>query len=133
MKATAMTSSGAAVGTVSGVRRHLHLNGAAILGAAIVGYATLEASWWLFFALLFVPDVWMIGYLANPRVGAELYNVGHSLVIPALLIGAGLVASSLHLAVETGVIYAAHIGLDRVLGFGYKYPTEFSDTDIGRA
>jgi hypothetical protein len=87
---------------------------------------------------LLVVDVFMVGYLAGPRAGAIVYNAGHSLVWPMLLILLGVPAmvpdgTVAPLAVRLGLIWAAHIGMDRAFGFGYKYPTAFGDTDIGRA
>jgi len=54
----------------------LRLEGLGVLTAAIALYASLNTSWWLFAALLLAPDVFMIGYLAGPRLGALLYNMG---------------------------------------------------------
>ncbi|RKQ33951.1 DUF4260 family protein [Oceanobacillus halophilus] len=31
-----------------------------------------------------------------------------------------------------GLIWTAHIGMDRMIGFGLKYPTAFKDTHIQR-
>lgn len=132
--------------TLNGPRLHIRLNGLAILGMAVVAYALAGGSWWLFLGLLLVPDVFMLGYIAGPRVGAHVYNVGHSLLWPVALVSIGLVTSLGPEAVagfagagagrssgllRVGVIWAAHIGLDRAFGFGYKYTSAFSDTDIG--
>ena len=123
-------------------RLHLHIDGLALLAGSLVAYGIADGSWWLFVALLLVPDVFMLGYLAGPRAGAVVYNAGHSLVWPVLLVAIGLLAAaadaqtlgtSAPLVLRLGLIWAAHIGVDRTLGFGYKYPSGFSDTDIGRA
>lgn len=123
-------------------RFHLHLDGAALFFGALIAYAATGGSWWLFAGLLLAPDVSMLGYLVDARFGALVYNIGHSLVWPLALIGLGLVASAPGavltaagplLVLRIGVIWAAHLGMDRAFGFGYKYPTRFNDTDIGRA
>jgi hypothetical protein len=107
------------------------LEGLVLLVAALVLYAQLGQSWWLFLILLLVPDLFMLGYLAGPRMGAALYNLGHLLVWPVLLIGIGfLLANSLLMGL--GAIWLAHLGLDRVLGYGFKLPTGFKDTHLGR-
>jgi hypothetical protein len=94
-------------------------------------YHVLGASWMAFLALCLWPDLFMLGYLVNARVGARLYNLVHTETLPIALAGAsvgfrqsGLMAFSL--------IWLAHIGVDRALGYGLKYPTTFKDTHLQR-
>lgn len=109
----------------------LRLEGAAAFGAALVAYHALGASWLLFAALFLVPDLSMLGYLAGPRPGAIAYNVVHTYLGPALLaLAGGLLGSAITL--QVAAIWAAHIGLDRALGYGLKYRTAFADTHLGR-
>ena len=125
------------------VRAHLHLDGAAILIASVIGYALAGGSWWLFLLLLLLPDLFMLGYLGGPKTGSIVYNAGHTLLWPLLLLTLSLVIGEIELALagagpsfgflHGGLIWAAHIGMDRTVGYGYKYPTDFKDTDIGRA
>ena len=85
---------------------------------------------WLLFALLFLaPDVTMVGYLANPRVGARVYNGGHTYLAPALLALAGFMMAT-PLLYSLALIWAAHIGFDRLLGYGLKYPAAFAATHL---
>jgi hypothetical protein len=107
----------------------LRLEGLAVLIAAVVGYRALASSWWLFALLLLTPDLSIAGYLAGPRVGAISYNVVHTYVAPALL--AVLAAAGLPAAWPFVVIWVAHIGMDRAVGFGLKYPSGFGDTHLG--
>lgn len=99
------------------------------MAAAVGGYGVLGASWALFAALLFVPDVFMAGYLAGPRIGAAVYNAGHTYVVP-LGLGAlaGVLAAPLLGAVA--LIWTVHIGMDRALGYGLKRPGGFYDTHL---
>lgn len=117
--------------TVNGAPRVLlRLEGAAVLAGAIVGYRALGASWGLFALLLLVPDLSLLGYLRGPRVGAALYNGAHTYLGPALLAGLSLTAvvpGAWHIA----LIWTAHLGMDRALGLGLKYPTAFRDTHLG--
>jgi hypothetical protein len=84
------------------------------------------------FALFFlVPDLSMLGYLAGRRVGAACYNAGHSYLGPAALCAAGA-ALNAHGVLLAASIWAAHIGFDRMLGYGLKYGTGFGDTHLGR-
>jgi Domain of unknown function (DUF4260) len=76
-----------------------------------------------------VPDLSMLGYAANARVGAITYNALHCYVGPLVL--AGYSFGLHHLAIlSLSLIWIAHIGLDRMLGFGLKYPTRFKDTHL---
>lgn len=116
---------------VSGAPRLLlRLEGAAMLAAAIIGYRELGASWWLLGILFLVPDLALVAYLAGPRLGAIAYNAVHSYVAPALLAALGY-AADLRAVWPLCLIWLAHIGMDRALGLGLKFPTAFSDTHLG--
>lgn len=109
----------------------LRAEGAAALAAAIIVWGGEGGSWVLFPLVLLVPDVSMLGYLAGPRIGAISYNLAHNWVLALLLAVPGwwLEIGPLVLA---GAVVAAHVGLDRLLGYGLKYPTAFTDTHLGR-
>jgi hypothetical protein len=108
----------------------LRLEGAAVLGVASVAYAQLGGGWGLFALLFLVPDLSMLGYLAGPRIGAAGYNVGHSYLGPVALGVIGLIGGQ-HLLPALALIWAAHIGFDRMLGYGLKYATAFGHTHLG--
>jgi hypothetical protein len=96
---------------------------------ALIGYAHSGYSWWLFAALILVPDLSMLGYLISPSIGAASYNLVHTLTLPILLLCvAVLFANMLLLAI--GTIWFVHIGADRALGYGLKYATGFGDTHL---
>ncbi|HSK19733.1 MAG TPA: DUF4260 domain-containing protein [Longimicrobiales bacterium] len=117
-------------GTVSGAIRHwLRIEGVAALVIAVLIFARLEYSWALFAILFLAPDVSFAGYLAGPRAGAAAYNLLHSHAGP-LLLGIVLLSTGHSLAVP--LIWVAHVGFDRALGYGLKYPTAFSHTHLGR-
>ena len=112
--------------------RVLRWEGVVLLVAALAGYfAGLDEPWWLVPALLLVPDVFMAGYARSSTAGAILYNAAHSYPAPAAL---GLLASVAEEPLWQGValIWFAHIGMDRALGYGLKYETDFKDTHLGR-
>jgi hypothetical protein len=117
-------------GAVQGsVRAWLRAEGLVVLACASWLYAEADYSWILFAVLFFVPDVSFAGYLAGPKAGAVVYNAAHSYVGP---IAVALVSLTSGRTAELALIWAAHIGFDRVLGYGLKYPTGFSDTHLGR-
>ncbi len=109
----------------------LHIEGLTVLVGAVALYAHQGGSWLLFALLLLAPDLSMIGYVVNPRVGSVMYNAAHFYTVPALVLGLSL-AASVPTGVLIGLIWSAHIGLDRTLGFGLKYPTAFKDSHLQR-
>ncbi len=113
------------------LRSLLRVEGLAVFFASIAAYVHSGAGLWTFLALVLVPDVAFLGYLAGPRVGAAAYNTTHSYVGPALLAGAALVALLPASLLPYAAIWTAHIGVDRALGYGLKYPTAFGDTHLG--
>ena len=124
-------------GAVQGApRRLLRWEGAGLLLSMVVAYHQLTLlpdapSWWLFAGLLLVPDLSMLGYLAGPGIGAIVYNAAHATPGPIAL-GLLGVATGYPLVLALAVIWLAHIGLDRALGYGLKYPGAFGDTHLGR-
>ena len=98
--------------------------------AASAAYA-LVGSGWAFFALLFLaPDLSMLGYLGGRKVGAAAYNLGHSYILPTMLAACGVVMSQ-PILLSLSLIWVAHIGFDRMLGYGLKYATAFGHTHLG--
>ncbi len=109
----------------------LRLEGGCVLALSILFYREIHASWILLVVLFLAPDLAMLGYLRAIRIGTILYNLVHTLIGPLLLIAGGVLSKSLWL-LPYGLIWTAHIGLDRMLNFGLKYPTRFNDTHLQR-
>lgn len=107
----------------------LRLEGLALLIAGTLAYRALGGGWFAFFGLLLVPDLSLLGYLAGPRVGAVVYNLGHTLLAPALLAIASL-ATGWTPGLSLALIWVAHIGMDRASGYGLKYTSGFHDTHL---
>jgi hypothetical protein len=120
----------APAGVVTGsVRTWLRLEGLAVLAAASSIYFGQHHSWLLFVALFLAPDVAFAAYALGPRVGAAVYNLLHSYISPLLLAGAVWLAGE---SLAVTLIWISHIGFDRLLGYGLKYPTGFGDTHLNR-
>jgi hypothetical protein len=113
------------------VRLLLRLEGLAISVGATVLFAKVDASWWIFVALILAPDVAFIAYAAGPRVGAAAYNLTHNLILPIALGATGVLVNS-DAITAVALTWLAHIGVDRLLGYGLKYPTAFKDTHMQR-
>jgi hypothetical protein len=124
--------SGNATPAVAGAPlRLLRLEGAALLAAAVATYWHIGASWWLFVLLILAPDLSFLAYPAGPRVGTAVYNAAHTTLGPLALALLGLLVPS-PTALAVALIWAAHIGADRMLGYGLKYGAGFAFTHLGR-
>lgn len=109
----------------------LRLEGVGAFVAAVGGYILLDGPLWLFAILILAPDVGMLGYVAGARVGSVTYNVLHTYVGPLLLAAVGYWMAA-ELVTLAALVWAAHIGADRALGYGLKHATAFGDTHLGR-
>jgi hypothetical protein len=115
---------------VSGnVRGLLRLEAVALLLLALVAYAHGGYGWGRFLALLLLPDLSMLGYLAGARAGAAFDNAAHSTLGPIAL---GFVAFLGWISPALPLIWLAHVAMDRALGYGLKYASGFGDTHLGR-
>ncbi|SDK18840.1 protein of unknown function [Methylophilus rhizosphaerae] len=118
-------------GPVSGgVRSLLRIEGLCVLAVSLLTYTKFGSGWGTFALFFFAPDLSFLGYLAGPKVGAVSYNFAHSYIgaLAALAIGIFLSAP---IAITAGIIWAAHIGFDRALGYGLKYSAGFGFTHLG--
>lgn len=106
------------------------LEGLLLLVGGVLGWNASNLSWWWFALLLLVPDLFMAGYLAGPRLGAAIYNLGHSLIGPAALLGWAWLGGS-DLALALGSVWLAHVGMDRMFGYGLKFEDAFKHTHLG--
>jgi hypothetical protein len=124
-----MTRSSA--GVSGSVLTLLRLEGLAVAAVSAVLYARAGAHWWLFAALWLTPDLSMLGYLAGSCWGARCYNAVHTYVLPGAL---ALSALFLHApaVLPFALIWANHIGIDRLLGYGLKYSDGFGFTHLGQ-
>jgi hypothetical protein len=107
----------------------LRIDGAFDLALSLIFFQAIHGNWLLFVLLLLAPDLAMLGYLRSARLGTVCYNL-NTLAVPFLIIAYAYLTKSLWL-LPYALIWTAHIGLDRMLGFGLKYPTRFRDTHLG--
>jgi len=121
VKASAMAISGPAI--------FLRLEGLVILSGGLFLYAQTGYSWLLFGLLLLAPDLAMVPYLINPRIGSLSYNLVHTYALPlTLAVAAYYWQWSLPLALA--LIWLTHIGMDRMVGYGLKYRDNFKHTHL---
>ncbi|KJD36938.1 hypothetical protein PW52_00305 [Tamlana sedimentorum] len=94
-------------------------------------FSQLNLSWWWFVGLLLTPDIGMLGYLVNPKIGAYAYNVFHHKGIAILFYFLGVYLQN-DIVKLIGVILFSHSCFDRVFGYGLKYITDFKNTHLGK-
>ena len=109
----------------------LRAEGAAVFAAATTLFFHGDHPWWLYLLLALAPDLAMLGYLAGARFGAVAYDTVHTYALPVALGAAGAIGDLAGL-VAVALVWIAHIGADRALGYGLKYPTGFQDTHLQR-
>jgi Domain of unknown function (DUF4260) len=109
----------------------LRVEGAVVLALSLFLYRTTGAPWWRFLVLFLWPDLFMLGYLVSVPLGTRLYNLVHIYIFPLALAAVAYHEHQSGLLSFT-LIWIAHLGFDRALGYGLKYPTFFKDTHLQR-
>jgi hypothetical protein len=109
----------------------LRAEGFAIAAAAVALYFHAGYGWLLLVLLALAPDLSLLGYLGGPRAGALAYDAAHTYVLP-LALGVAGVLTGVDLPVQLALIWLVHLGVDRVVGYGLKYPSGFKDTHLQR-
>jgi hypothetical protein len=126
------TAASETTGAVTGgVRTVLRLEGLTLFVGMVVLYGTWDGSWWVFALLFLAPDLSFLAYLAGPRAGALVYNAAHSYMAPVALMTLGFGFAG-PLTLSIAMIWLAHIGFDRAVGYGLKYAAGFGFTHLGR-
>ena len=123
-----LETTGAASG---GVRILLRLEGLTLLVGMTLVYWLWGGPWWLYAVLFLAPDLSFLGYLAGPKIGASVYNAMHSSIVPMAMLTVGF-GFAPPLVLSLALIWLAHIGFDRALGYGLKYWAGFGFTHLGR-
>jgi Domain of unknown function (DUF4260) len=107
------------------------LEGGVWLVLSLLIYWKLAGPWLSYILLILAPDLFMLGYVGGPRLGAAVYNLGHTWLLPGILAAVGIIGGT-SFAVDVALIWFGHIGVDRMLGYGLKLPTSFQDAHLGR-
>lgn len=113
------------------MKNMLKLEELAMFLLSVFFFSQLQFSWWWYPALFFAPDLSMLGYLANTRMGAYTYNFFHHKMLAIVV---GLAGFYLHHEsyMLAGIILFGHSSFDRILGYGLKYPDSFKNTHLGK-
>jgi len=121
-------TAGAASG---GVRTVLRIERLTLFAGATLLYAFWAGPWWLYAVLFLAPDLSFAAYLAGPKIGALIYNAAHTTIIPFAMLTVGF-GFAPPLVLSIALVWLAHIGIDRALGYGLKYGYGFGFTHLGR-
>jgi len=119
------------VSTLSMPRLLLHLEGVALLAAALVLYANQGFSWWTFAWMLLLPDIPLFLYPINQRIGSVAYNLVHTIIVP-IAVGLFSLLNGSELGLQIALIWLAHIGMDHAVGYGFKYLGNMKETHFAR-
>lgn len=90
----------------------------------------LPYAGWLYWALFLTPDMGMLGYLIDTKIGAALYNIFHHKGIAIAFYITGLVLAN-HALQFTGLLLFGHSAFDRIFGYGLKFADNFKHTHLG--
>ncbi|GAB0157079.1 DUF4260 domain-containing protein [Chryseobacterium sp. Alg-005] len=112
------------------MKTQLQLEYIAFLILGILAFKETEFSWWWLAGLFLAPDISMLGYAVNNKVGAFCYNLFHHFGTAVLVYILGTLFSLPYFHM-IGAILFAHSAFDRILGYGLKYPDSFQRTHLG--
>lgn len=108
----------------------LRLDGLAVFVASVAAFAVTSGNWWLFAALILAPDLAFFSIVLGQATMAKVYDVVHSYALPIVLAGLGF-ATGIGWMLPVALIWVAHIGIDRAVGYGLKYPDAIETTHLG--
>ena len=131
MTEATMTNTEIETKSMSIQRMMLSLEGLSVFISSIAAYWYIGGNWWLFGLLLLSPDLVFIIYAMNKVAGTHAYNVLHSYSLPVALGIISLIVGW-QLGLTLAIIWFAHIGMDRTVGYGLKYISDFKDTHLQR-
>lgn len=98
--------------------------------ASIFLFSYLPYSWWVFPAAILIPDLSMGGYLFNTKIGALLYNIFHHKLLGIIFSVLGF-WQGIDFITLAGLILFGHSAMDRMFGYGLKFPDDFKHTHLG--
>lgn len=115
---------------LSNIKLILHLESMSFFILSTFIYYSLNFSWKHYFLFFLTPDISIAGYLINKQIGSYIYNTFHTYIFPILLLLIGFNENEIFL--KFGLIWIAHIAIDRFFGFGLKYKNDFKSTHLNK-
>ncbi len=108
----------------------LRLEATLWLTLSLAAFHFLQGSWILFAFCILIPDLGILGYAINSKVGGISYNLLHSEVGPLILGVVGYFTGQ-QLLIKLALVWFCHINFDRMLGIGLKTKEKFDETHLG--
>ncbi len=105
--------------------------GMTAIGVYFLTIHNLNISIWIWLLIFFSPDISMLGYLINAKVGAISYNIFHHKGLAIAVAGIGYFMK-IEVMLVIGILLFAHSSFDRMIGYGLKYHSSFNDTHLGK-
>lgn len=112
------------------MNRTIKLEEFAMFGFSIFLFNQTDYNWWIYLIFILTPDIGMLGYVINTKIGAVTYNLFHHRGIALVILIIGYYYS-LEWLVLAGIILFGHAAMDRMLGYGLKYDDDFKHTHLG--
>jgi len=103
----------------------------AALGIYFLSIHNLHLSVWICLIIFFSPDISMLGYLVNAKVGAISYNIFHHKAIAIAAVGMGFFMK-IEVLMVIGILLFAHSSFYGMMGYGLTFLSCFNDTYIGK-
>jgi hypothetical protein len=100
-----------------------------LLSVVLINLLPVHFAWWAWILLFLAPDISMVGYIVNNRVGAVSYNLFHHQLIAVIVGGIGLLLQQPYVELA-GLILLGHSSLDRAMGYGLKLDKGFKFTHL---
>lgn len=108
----------------------LRFEGLCVLILGTIIYLRFSFDFYHFLIFFFTPDITLLGYFVNKKIGAILYNISHSNILPLILLAYAILFAN-PFTMKISIIWLCHIGFDRALGFGLKSEDSFFITHLG--
>ena len=101
-----------------------------LISVMLINRLPIHFAWWIWIPMFLAPDLSMLGYLINNKIGAYSYNLFHHQLIAIAIAATGMLLQ-LPYAELAGLVLLGHSSLDRVMGYGLKFTTGFKFTHLG--
>ena len=110
----------------------LHLEALILLIISIMLLYNNPPKWLFLIIFLILPDIGILAYLINKKAGSIIYNLTHTYIFPLILLIYYIIVNTPIIIYHASLIWIIHISIDRCLGLGLKYSTNFKDTHLNK-
>ncbi|TDO21264.1 DUF4260 domain-containing protein [Pedobacter duraquae] len=101
-----------------------------LISVMLINRLPIHFAWWIWIPIFLAPDLSMLGYLINNKIGAYSYNLFHHQLVAIVIAATGMLLQLPYVELA-GLVLLGHSSLDRVMGYGLKFTTGFGFTHLG--